>query len=763
MEIDRYEGGKLVFHINLDTLRDSVIGIDKGVQFYLGGGAGAGGDPQYATPIYLGPIVGRNSPLAVGGSETASGGGNTLTVERLADGPGKAGDVALRYEITVTTALEHWFVYWESHMAIGSSQWAGASLHAYTDEWGSKDVPIQVPEGPSGTDIAIVKTGPTDALVGEVITYSFTVTNNGPADALDVQATDDVLGTITLTGLTDEDGDGSADDLAVGATATGTAPYIVPLPGADPIVNTVTVTTTSTETDLTNNQDTWSVNVLRTGVEITKSADDTSAEVGQTVTYTIRVTNTGEVDLYITSLVDDVLGDLISHISDGVITVAEGYEEFTVDYVIPLPGDDPVDNRVDVSGENQYGEDSVSDFATESVNVLRTGVDITKSGPEYAEIGDTITYEITVTNTGEVYLYVTSLSDTLLGSLTPITDYIPGGVISAGGHVTFYVDYIVLASDVGSLLNTVTVEGENQFGADPVSDSDSWTVRVLPPSLVTSSGLCFDPSFDMNRDVAGRQFRLIFTPDSINTYTLRSSNPGQFYYNIFYMGDVGEAVTLTVTIPYPFVTQGAQPIHAYSDVMFSCGGCYIPTGAIPFTVTGTDTTTPSGALGISLGDHNGEYVTLTIEGTVPESGLFYVTIHLDYGLKGNSYTKSGDNAMDSPSIDQLTDYTFKASATGFYTSDTVQNDNVFKHDPGFAGLVQKDGEGVAGVAVDICDADGNLIATVYTDEDGWYSYYYRHRGKEATYIIKLPSYNLAESVQLKANKYKIVNFDVTGL
>ncbi|MCX8182722.1 MAG: hypothetical protein N3D12_06340 [Candidatus Methanomethyliaceae archaeon] len=33
-------------------------------------------------------------------------------------------------------------------MAIGSSQWSGASLHVYLDEWGSKDVPIAVPPRP---------------------------------------------------------------------------------------------------------------------------------------------------------------------------------------------------------------------------------------------------------------------------------------------------------------------------------------------------------------------------------------------------------------------------------------------------------------------------------------------------------------------------------------------------------------------------------------------------------------------------------------
>ncbi|WP_229861865.1 DUF7507 domain-containing protein, partial [Pseudodonghicola xiamenensis] len=58
---------------------------------------------------------------------------------------------------------------------------------------------------------------------GDQIVYNYSVTNTGDVVLLDVTATDDLLGAISLSGLTDEDGDGLADDLAVGATATGTA------------------------------------------------------------------------------------------------------------------------------------------------------------------------------------------------------------------------------------------------------------------------------------------------------------------------------------------------------------------------------------------------------------------------------------------------------------------------------------------------------------------------------------------------------------
>ena len=58
---------------------------------------------------------------------------------------------------------------------------------------------------------------------GDQIVYNYSVTNDGNVTLYDVSLSDDQLGAITLTGLTDEDGDGTADDLAVDATVTGTA------------------------------------------------------------------------------------------------------------------------------------------------------------------------------------------------------------------------------------------------------------------------------------------------------------------------------------------------------------------------------------------------------------------------------------------------------------------------------------------------------------------------------------------------------------
>jgi len=77
--------------------------------------------------------------------------------------------------------------------------------------------------------------------------------------------------------------------------------------------------------------------------------------------------------------------------------------------------------------------------------------------------------------------------------------------------------------------------------------SDRWTVSVTVvwSSAVTNSSLC---TFDFVPNTPVSDFRLIFTPDTATIFKLNASNPGQFYYNVFYAGAPGASVTLKV--PY---------------------------------------------------------------------------------------------------------------------------------------------------------------------------------------------------------------------
>jgi hypothetical protein len=281
------------------------------------------------------------------------------------------------------------------------------------------------------------------------------------------------------------------------------------------------------------------------------------------------------------------------------------------------------------------------------------------------------------------------------------------------------------------------------------SDDCTVTVYRIGSAVTTSSFYLFD--FD---NANGRQFKLIYTPDvptNPSLYRLTASNPGQFYYNIFYYG--GVSTPFTITIPEPFVTQGANPVHIYDSIGTS-GNYLLPAGN---DITYLFTITPTYSDG-------GDFTGFIVKPNDGYSGPVYITIHLDYGYKktlgGLSKDASNDASGSSVTICDLTNYMFSVSVSESWTdSDTVQNRNVFKRDPGFVGLItDSEGNPIEGVKVQIYGPDGKLLATVYTDKDGWYFYNYKYTGKAASFTIKLPEYNKTATVTIKSNSLTKTDF-----
>jgi len=466
------------------------------------------GSGSYQDRIDAYEAVNGNRQIKISGNaEISSASFTSFSHNPLSD---DTGDSDIEYELTWVSASDQILIQMGGHLAVsgnptgnpvawgtglGASVISGGSYHFKLKQLdcyslGSQDNQIKGEAiVPAEADLGIVKTGPASAEVGDEITYEFEVTNYGPGDALNVIATDNLLGSITLSGLTDEDGDGFADDLAFDAIATGTATHIIPIPGNDPIVDTVLVESSTLDSNTENNQDSHEVDVLRTGVSIQKIGP-TSAEVGELITYTITVTNTGEVDLYITSLNDNLLGDLASFISDGVITLLEGSETFDVTYTVMSSDLDPLPNEVTVHVENQFECDPKTDSASWEVDILHPVISLTKTATDgfgfeifEAYIGDTITYVFKVENTGDV-----DLTDIILSDITAICD----GALIRGpdefgdnddilepGEIWIYTcTHVVTLTDPDPLPNVASVEGTYAPGKT-VDDTDDATVDIL--------------------------------------------------------------------------------------------------------------------------------------------------------------------------------------------------------------------------------------------------------------------------------------------
>jgi hypothetical protein len=267
----------------------------------------------------------------------------------------------------------------------------------------------------------------------------------------------------------------------------------------------------------------------------------------------------------------------------------------------------------------------------------------------------------------------------------------------------------------------------------------------------------------------------LFTPYG-SGYKLNASNPGQTYYNVFYIGTPGASVTFNLTLPYPYVTQGANPVHAYDGVTISGSNptyCLTPGDPVPIT--------SAIPLPVTLANYSpqsvGSFTTVTVTMTVPSSGFIYLNMHLDYGLKGTvGLTKGGsgnDAVLQSNSSVLIPDlYNYQFSVSGAQNdTDGVCNMNVFKKNPGVGGRAgrryQVDGASdiiaEPNAAVTLKDAKGTVLTTGATDEDGWYMLPYKWTGKAATlYVTLKPSGKPAQtkSITIKANGFVEVNFDV---
>ena len=453
LEIDNFAGGNLTFVINLDHTQWSVIGLDKAVQFYVGGGQGKPNDPQYATTVYVGPIINRTAPLAINETITASTTDATLTVKRLNDGTGKSGDSALRYEITVQTNLSHWFVYWESHLAIGSSGWSGSSLHVYTYDFGSKDVPISVPPG------------------GTISGYKWEDRNgNGIWDSGEPGLANweiHISGPVNMSTFTNSTGAYEFRGLPMGT-------YVVSEVLKEGWTQTYPVGGTHTVSLTNRNPTATNINFGNIYARADLCIEKTGplfAHVGDTVTYTFSVSNKGPTSAGGVQVYDNVSGAATYSSGDsngnGKLDVGEIWI-FTSTYTIKSTDPDPLLNNATVTSTTP-DPDLSNNWDTWSIDILNPAISVYKwANATMVHTGDGILYRFNVTNTGDCQLSVNVIDD-VLGTIWT-------GTLGPGASQVIEMEYTAPPGDW--INNTVTASGTDALGMI-VTDTASWSIQIV--------------------------------------------------------------------------------------------------------------------------------------------------------------------------------------------------------------------------------------------------------------------------------------------
>jgi uncharacterized repeat protein (TIGR01451 family) len=157
--------------------------------------------------------------------------------------------------------------------------------------------------------------GPDPINVGGTLTYTLSVTNDGPDAASDITVTDTLpagvtFQTVNATGWGCSVGSGtvtcSRASLAVGTTLNITITVTAPVVTGD-ITNSASVTSDTPDPDITNNTDDATTSVEASAdLSLTKAASSGAVQVDAVLTYTLSVENLG-VDPAQDVVVTDVL------------------------------------------------------------------------------------------------------------------------------------------------------------------------------------------------------------------------------------------------------------------------------------------------------------------------------------------------------------------------------------------------------------------------------------------------------------------------
>jgi uncharacterized repeat protein (TIGR01451 family) len=149
----------------------------------------------------------------------------------------------------------------------------------------------------------VLKTGSASPVMpGEVMTYSLTVTNDGPSDAEGVVVTDTLPAEVTFVAANPPQAGGPNPLVwTLGTLTPNESRSIVITVTVNPDVtagftNTVIITTTTPGDDSDNNVDDWSVDVLPdVEIWVEKTGSASPVTPGGVMTYSLTVTNDGAV------------------------------------------------------------------------------------------------------------------------------------------------------------------------------------------------------------------------------------------------------------------------------------------------------------------------------------------------------------------------------------------------------------------------------------------------------------------------------------
>ncbi|MCE9622287.1 MAG: DUF11 domain-containing protein [Actinomycetia bacterium] len=459
--------------------------------------------PNFAPNLTIsGAVWTTSGPGAPAGGSSSGSGPYTLAAAASTIGAG----TIHTFNVTVTFKFA-------TYTPAAACAGPGTGLHnsinlASGDATANDNTACVPPPAPPAPSIDIVKSALPSSVTaaGQLVTYSFVVTNNGNVTLTSVGVTDPLVGLSVVSC--------PVSTLAPAAATTCTATYTVTQSDVDAgsIANTATAHgTPPVGAPVTDDGSATVPATADPSITIVKSALPTTVTAaGQTVNYSFLLTNTGNVTLHAVGVTDPLPG--LSVVSCPATTLAPAATTTcTASYTVTLADMDAgsIANTATVSGTPPTGpavtdSDSATVTATNSpaISVVKSALPTTVTAA-----GQTVNYSFLVTNIGNVTLTSVGVTDPLPG-LSVVS--CPVSTLAPSISTTCTASYTVTLANMnaGSIVNTATASGIPPGGApdDAVTDTDTATVTATRtpsitvvksalPTVVTAAGQTVNYSF----------------------------------------------------------------------------------------------------------------------------------------------------------------------------------------------------------------------------------------------------------------------------
>ncbi len=469
--------------------------------------------------------------------------------------------------------------------------------------------------------------------VGDEITFTVTVNNAGPDAASNITITDQLPSGFTFVSATPSRGtydnstglwsfaslnNAGVATLVVKATALSTGSF----------VNTATISAADqNDTDNTNNSASVTLDPMIADLNVTKTVDNANPVPGDDVIFTINLTNDGPdaaTGITVTdqipsgfALVSAVASQGTYSSSTGAWTISSLANTATATLTIrtTVQSTGNFTNTATVTASDQFDDDNTNNTVSSAVTLQSSDINVTKAvDNDDANVGETVTFTVTVTNDGADRATGLSILDQLpsgynlisanpsAGSYVSATGIWTIGQLTNGSTATLTMSASVLSS--GGYTNSASVNTLDQI--DPNAANDSASALVTPPRA-----------------------------DLAITKTVDNTNP-----------NVGDVITFTVTVTNNGPSTSTATGIEVTDL--------VPSGYTLVTPTASqgayDSNTGIWALG-SLA--NAATATLTMTASVNESGDFTNTARISASDVFDP--NEGDNTASASILAQASD------------------------------------------------------------------------------------------------------------